>query len=104
MSASKRAMSRNCARRIRASSFWRIPNVRPKWSKRRIFPAPRRRSPTYVGTHRPQRLALLTECSMSDNIALQYPELEFIRPCNLCPHMKRITLKNIRRSLETPAA
>ena len=54
----------------------------------------------YVGTHRPQRLALLTECSMSDNIALQYPELEFIRPCNLCPHMKRITLKNIRRSLE----
>jgi quinolinate synthase len=55
----------------------------------------------YVGTHRPQRLALLTECSMSDNIAIQYPELEFIRPCNLCPHMKRITLKNIRRALET---
>ncbi len=54
----------------------------------------------YVGKNRPQRLALLTECSMSDNIALQYPELEFIRPCNLCPHMKRVTLKNIRRSLE----
>ncbi|HEY1735756.1 MAG TPA: quinolinate synthase NadA [Methylovirgula sp.] len=55
----------------------------------------------YVETKRPQKLALLTECSMSDNIAVQYPELEFIRPCNLCPHMKRITLKNIRRSLET---
>ena len=55
----------------------------------------------YVGEHRPRRLALLTECSMSDNIAIQYPDLEFIRPCNLCPHMKRITLKNIRRSLET---
>jgi len=56
---------------------------------------------SFVGEHRPQRLALLTECSMADNIAIQYPELEFIRPCNLCPHMKRITLKNIRRSLET---
>ncbi len=55
----------------------------------------------YVGKNRPQRLALLTECSMSDNIALQYPELEFIRPCNLCPHMKKITLKNIRHALET---
>jgi quinolinate synthase len=38
---------------------------------------------------------------MSDNIAIQYPDLEFIRPCNLCPHMKRITLGNIRHALET---
>jgi quinolinate synthase len=44
---------------------------------------------------------LLTECSMSDNVALQYPELDFVRPCNLCPHMKRITLPKIRRALET---
>ncbi len=56
---------------------------------------------SYVGKNRPERLALLTECSMSDNIAIQYPELEFIRPCNLCPHMKRITLPKIRRALET---
>jgi quinolinate synthase len=56
---------------------------------------------SYVGKNRPERVALLTECSMSDNIAIQYPELEFIRPCNLCPHMKRITLSNIRRALET---
>jgi quinolinate synthase len=55
----------------------------------------------YVGTRRPARVVLLTECSMSDNVALQYPELDFVRPCNLCPHMKRITLKNIRHALET---
>src|SRR5213078_3733838 len=55
----------------------------------------------YVGQQRPARVVLLTECSMSDNVALQYPELDFVRPCNLCPHMKRITLKNIRHALET---
>ncbi len=55
----------------------------------------------YVGRERPARVVLLTECSMSDNVALQYPELEFVRPCNLCPHMKRITLPKIRRALET---
>jgi quinolinate synthase len=55
----------------------------------------------YVGQKRPARLVLLTECSMSDNVALQYPDLDFIRPCNLCPHMKRITLGNIRHALET---
>jgi quinolinate synthase len=55
----------------------------------------------YVGTRRPSRIVLLTECSMSDNVALQYPDLDFVRPCNLCPHMKRITLPKIRRSLET---
>jgi len=55
----------------------------------------------YVGRERPPRVVLLTECSMSDNVALQYPDLDFVRPCNLCPHMKRITLKNIRHALET---
>ena len=54
----------------------------------------------YVGANRPARVVLLTECSMSDNIAVQYPGLEFIRPCNLCPHMKRITLGNIHAALE----
>lgn len=54
----------------------------------------------YVGTRKPARVALLTECSMSDNIAVGNPEVEFVRPCNLCPHMKRITLKNIRQALE----
>src|SRR5262249_48993655 len=55
----------------------------------------------YVGKERPSRVVLLTECSMSDNVALQYPDLDFVRPCNLCPHMKRITLPKIRRALET---
>lgn len=56
---------------------------------------------SYVAHNRPPRVALLTECSMSDNVAIQYPELEFVRPCNLCPHMKKITLGKIRRALET---
>ena len=55
----------------------------------------------YVGKQRPPRVVLLTECSMSDNVAVQHPDVEFIRPCNLCPHMKRITLNNIRQALET---
>ncbi|MGJ4886676.1 quinolinate synthase NadA [Bradyrhizobium sp. HKCCYLRH3099] len=55
----------------------------------------------YVGLKRPARVVLLTECSMSDNVAVAYPDIEFVRPCNLCPHMKRITLKNIRHALQT---
>ncbi|MFQ0813805.1 quinolinate synthetase [Brucella anthropi] len=54
----------------------------------------------YVGQKKPQRVVLLTECSMSDNVAVDHPDVEFIRPCNLCPHMKRITLANIRDALE----
>ena len=38
---------------------------------------------------------------MSDNVAVEFPDVEFVRPCNLCPHMKRITLPGILRSLET---
>ena len=56
---------------------------------------------SYVSSNRPPRVVLLTECSMSDNVAIQNPDIEFIRPCNLCPHMKRITLRKIRRALET---
>ena len=55
----------------------------------------------FVAQQRPQRVALITECSMSDNVAQQYPDVEFVRPCNLCPHMKRNTLAKIRHSLET---
>ncbi len=55
----------------------------------------------YVERERPGRVVLMTECSMSDNIAALHPEIEFVRPCNLCPHMKRITLPKIRRALET---
>ena len=55
----------------------------------------------YVGREKPARVVLVTECSMSDNVAVQHPDVEFVRPCNLCPHMKRITLANIREALET---
>ena len=54
----------------------------------------------YVEEKQPGRVVLLTECSMSDNIAVHHPKVDFIRPCNLCPHMKRITLANIREALE----
>jgi quinolinate synthase len=55
----------------------------------------------YVADKKPRRVVLVTECSMSDNVAVQHPDVEFVRPCNLCPHMKRITLPKIRRALET---
>jgi quinolinate synthase len=48
-----------------------------------------------------KRVVMITECSMSDNVAVEFPKIEFIRPCNLCPHMKRITLPKILRSLQT---
>ena len=54
-----------------------------------------------VGETRPRRVVLITECSMSDNVAVEFPDVEFVRPCNLCPHMKRITLPKILRSLQT---
>jgi quinolinate synthase len=54
----------------------------------------------YVAREKPGRVVLLTECSMSDNVAADNPDIEFVRPCNLCPHMKRITLSNIRAALE----
>jgi quinolinate synthase len=54
----------------------------------------------YVETHRPGKVVLLTECSMSDNVAASSPGTDFIRPCNLCPHMKRITLEAIYDSLK----
>jgi quinolinate synthase len=55
----------------------------------------------YVGKHHPARVVMITECSMSDNVAVEYPDVEFVRPCNLCPHMKRITLEGILHSLQT---
>ena len=55
----------------------------------------------YVGEKHPARVVLITECSMADNVAVANPGVDFVRPCNLCPHMKRITLSKIRQSLET---
>ncbi|MCB0215883.1 MAG: quinolinate synthase NadA [Caldilineae bacterium] len=55
----------------------------------------------FVGDTRPNQVMLVTECSMSDNVAVEYPDVEFIRPCNLCPYMKKITLPAIYESLRT---
>lgn len=53
----------------------------------------------YVKDNRPPRVVLVTECSMASNVASEVPDVEFVKPCNLCPHMKRITLENILDSL-----
>jgi len=53
----------------------------------------------WVRTRRPAQVVMVTECSMADNVAVETPETEFVRPCNLCPHMKRITLEGIRGAL-----
>ena len=53
----------------------------------------------YVSDNSPKNVILLTECSMSDNVAMENPDVDFVRPCNLCPHMKRITLENIYECL-----
>lgn len=55
----------------------------------------------YVTTHQPRKVVMITECSMSDNVSVNNPNVEFVRPCNLCPHMKRITLPKILESLLT---
>jgi quinolinate synthase len=53
----------------------------------------------YVTQRKPRKVVLITECSMADNVAVDAPATEFVRPCNLCPHMKRITLQGILDSL-----
>src|SRR6516165_6457277 len=53
----------------------------------------------WVRKRRPHRVVMVTECSMADNVQAELPDVEFVRPCNLCPHMKRITLPKILDSL-----
>lgn len=53
----------------------------------------------YVKDNRPPKVILVTECSMASNVAAETPDVEFVKPCNLCPHMKRITLEGILDSL-----
>lgn len=55
----------------------------------------------WLAEQRPRSAVLVTECSMADNVAQLCPETRFVRPCNMCPHMKRTTLQNIRTALET---
>ena len=53
----------------------------------------------YVRDRKPKKVLMVTECSMSDNVAIENPEVEMIKPCNLCPYMKKITLQGIYNSL-----
>lgn len=54
----------------------------------------------YLGEQRPERVVMITECSMSDNVSAEYPEIDFVRSCTICPHMKKITLERVLASLE----
>jgi quinolinate synthase len=56
---------------------------------------------SYVKEKQPAKVVMLTECSMSDNVSAETPNVDFVRPCNLCPHMKRISLPNILDALKT---
>jgi quinolinate synthase len=53
----------------------------------------------FVAQRKPKQVILITECSMADNVACEAPDTEFVRPCNLCPHMKKISLENIYQAL-----
>jgi len=55
----------------------------------------------FIQKNRPAKIALITECSMSDNVSVPFPDVEFIRPCNLCPHMKKITLPKVLDALRS---
>ena len=54
----------------------------------------------YVKDNQPEKVMMVTECSMSDNVQVDNPNVKFIRPCNLCPHMKKITLPKILDCLQ----
>jgi quinolinate synthase len=75
------------------------PECRPEVCEEADFTGSTAGMIAHVRKHRPEKVVMVTECSMSDNVAAELPEVEFIRPCNLCPHMKRITLENILWSL-----
>ncbi len=55
----------------------------------------------WVGKERPSQAMLVTECSMASNVADAHPEVEFLGPCNMCPHMKKITLQKVLWSLHS---
>lgn len=54
----------------------------------------------HLGETAARQVVMITECSMSDNVAVEFPDIDFVRPCNLCPHMKRITLPKVVEALQ----
>ena len=98
-SASAPATSASCARSIPDAVVLAHPECPPEVVAAADFAGSTAQMSAYVAERRPRRALLLTECSMGDNVAGEHPEVEFLRPCDLCPHMKRITLPAIRRAL-----
>lgn len=86
---------------ILALSFSRTPECPPEVLNEADFAGSTAAMSGYVTQNQPHNVVLITECSMSDNVAAENPEVNFIRPCNLCPHMKRISLEAILHALET---
>ena len=82
-------LPRSRSRRSRSS---RIRSARPTSSPRADFTGSTAKMTDWVRDNRPAKVLMVTECSMASNVAAEVPDVEFIRPCNLCPHMKRITL------------
>lgn len=77
------------------------PECSPEVLKAADFVGSTAKMSDYVKDNQPKKVLMVTECSMSDNVSVENPNVEFVRPCNLCPHMKKITLDNILHSLET---
>ena len=55
----------------------------------------------YISDEKPEKVFMVTECSMSDNVSVEHPDVEFVKPCTICPHMKKINLEKILHSLRT---
>ncbi|MFO1248984.1 MAG: quinolinate synthase NadA [Alphaproteobacteria bacterium] len=60
-------------------AFAPVPNARRSGS-RADFAGSTAAMIGYVGSHKPQRV-VITECSVSDNVAVEHPEVDFVRPC-----------------------
>ena len=93
---------KTCARRAKLKPGLRIiahPECPPDVLAEADFTGSTSGMINWVKDNKPGKVMMVTECSMSDNVAVETPEVEFIRPCNLCPHMKRITLPKILDSL-----
>jgi quinolinate synthase len=76
------------------------PECRPDVQKEADFVGSTSALSNYIRHRKPERVALITECTMSANVAAECPETQFIQPCSLCPHMRRISLQKILRSLQ----
>ena len=55
----------------------------------------------WIHQHKPKKAMLVTECSMAANIADALPDVDFAKPCNMCPYMKKITLEKVLFSLHS---